>query len=491
MLINLQVGRTRPEERVKYLLYGMNDDREADKVFVYDGNPDLFEEIARHNPYKVKTYNYLISFAESKEELEEKLAKHGKTIEELYDEIISFLLPAEYYPRESLNLLAVGHADTDNFHIHLTVENYDHLNQKSLYIPKNRTELEYYRALERYIKVKYDLSFGEPSLRDRGRATVEKIKRILKREGRYKEARRDELKEELTNHLTRLIADGEIETREDLIAYLLTVDGVELNRIGKSYVSLKIEGEKKPLRLKGGIYDERKFNELREYIRTGQTEKPTLEEARELLEKVRRNRERFIAKRRRKHDLERLESPDTGRNREFSIQPEEQFNRESERGNKDSEVRPIVRFSFSLSGSAPNPVDSPSRELPSPKPESSSSSLRAEDTDRRERREVEELSSTGRDNVSGRQRELDTLQDDSDSYTAMKIRELRELKRHLEKIRQLEIEERTEDSEYGTVVLEDEVRKEPECLEEIRKRKQEEWKVYLQRQRDSDLGLDM
>ena len=434
MIIDRQVGKTRVDERVDYLLHGADGERDQNTVHILDGDPEFFVEIAKHNPYKTKTYNYLISFAESKGELERRLREKGKTIEDLYHEVISFLLPAEYYPRESLNVLAIAHSDTDNFHIHLTVENYDHLNQKSLYIPKNRTETDYYRALERYFKVKYGLSFGEPKARNKGKAGKEKVKEILLRRGTYKEKSRDEIKEELTNFLTDLILSGEIETREDLLAYLQTIDGISLNRVGKKYISLKIEGEKKPLRLKGGIYDEQHFTELKEYIRTNRREIPSLAEAGELLEKVRRKRESYIAKRRRKLNLERLESPDT--ERQLNATKQIEYLAEQPKSSKDT----LVDRAFSLDwASAIRLATTPPPDVA--KPERFSSSLPAESDNRPERAEVENVQQpTERDAMSGRQRELDRLSGDSYSYTAMKLREKAEMRKDINEVRRLELE---------------------------------------------------
>lgn len=308
MIVNLGIGRSSPRARVNYLLYGSDGERAPEAVHLLEGNPNLFVEIARNNPYKVKTYNYLISFSESKEELEKKLAKQGKTIEDLYQEVVSFLLPAEYYPREALNILAVAHSDTDNFHIHLTIENYDHLRQTSLYIPKNKTELDFYRALESYISVKYGLSLGAPRPLNKGKAGKEKVKEILLRKGEYRNKQRDEIKEELTSLLTDLVLSGDIETREDLIAYLDSFDFLSINRIGKHYISLKVEGISRPIRLKGGIYDEGKFNELKEHIRGLGRKERTIEGERRVLEEVKRKREKYISERRKSY-LCGLEAP--------------------------------------------------------------------------------------------------------------------------------------------------------------------------------------
>ena len=318
MIIDRQVGRTKPEERVYYLLYGKDGTRPSSAVEVLDGNAELFVELAKRNPYKTKTYNFLISFAESRKELEAKLKEKGTTIEELYRELLSFLFPAKYYPREALNIFAVAHSDTDNFHIHLTVENYDHLNQKSLYIPTNRTEIRFYRALEKYINAKYGLSFGVTKTRSLGRAGTEKIKRILEDKGTYKNKTRDEVKEEITNYLTELIIAGEIESREELLVYLQAIEGLEIKRIGKSYVSFEYAGQR--YRLKGGIYDEQRFREIKQRI---EGKGGNHEELAELLETLKRKREKNLERRNgpgRGAPLSRLELSD--KRRDFSLSRE-------------------------------------------------------------------------------------------------------------------------------------------------------------------------
>lgn len=307
MIIDRQVGRSSPKKRVEYLLFGADGNRDRTKVDIIDGDPDLFTEIAEKNPYKTKTYNFLISFAESKEELQKKLEAHGKTIEDLYEEVISSLLPAEYYPREALNILAVGHADTDNYHIHLTVENYDHLNGKTLYIPKTKAEVEFYRALEDYINTKYDLDFRVRA-RSTGKARLEKIKKILEERGTYKNKTRDEVKEEITQYLTELILAVEIESREELIEVLLEIPNLKITRKGKNYITVEYRGQR--YRLKGGIYDEERFQRVREELAGIERNKAELERVfREALEK---RTEQIRRRRQRQTNGARLELPDRG-----------------------------------------------------------------------------------------------------------------------------------------------------------------------------------
>ena len=327
MIVNLQTGKS-PKVRVSYLLHGTKGNRDPSTVDILQGNADLFTQIAEQNPYKTKTFNILISFAESKEELECKLALHGKTIRDLYEEIFSYLFPPELYPPESLNVLTIGHSDTDNYHIHLTVENMDHERGRSLYIPKNRQELKFYRALEGFVSAKYGLEYSV-SPQNKGKAGVEKIKRIIEEriieeqilegqilEGRgtYRSKTKDEVKEEITNFLLTLIASGEINSREELVAYLKSIDGVEITRAGKSYITIKYGNER--IRLKGGIYDEERFREVKREIEG--RGKP-LEELEGVFERVRHRRNEGIRKRRKPKQPEKglLPANEGSHDREF------------------------------------------------------------------------------------------------------------------------------------------------------------------------------
>jgi len=79
MLVNLQVSHSELSDRVEYLLYGYSGKRAPDKVEILYGNGELFKTLGKTNPYKVKSFNFLISFYESRKELERKLREKGKT----------------------------------------------------------------------------------------------------------------------------------------------------------------------------------------------------------------------------------------------------------------------------------------------------------------------------------------------------------------------------------------------------------------------------
>ena len=291
MLINLQVSHSELSDRVEYLLHGHSGERAPDKVEVLYGNGELFKTLGKTNPYKVKSFNFLISFHENREELERKLRKKGKTIKEFFEEILDELLPPDLYPRDSLNIFAVSHSDTDHYHIHLTVENRDYLRDKALYIPNTKTEIRFYRALEKYFSAKYGLDY-QVSPYPSSKITKEKIKSVLEERGKRKGKTRDEIKEELTELLAELVVAGVIDSREDLITYLESIEGVEVKRIGKSYISIDYGGFR--IRLKGGIYDEERFREFKDFIEGRERSLGELERA---YQTVKRKRERQLSQR--------------------------------------------------------------------------------------------------------------------------------------------------------------------------------------------------
>ena len=428
MILDYQVSKSSPAERVRYLLEGAKGTRDKNKVDILDGNPELFIEIAMKNPYSVKTHNYLISFAESKEELERKLAKQGKTIEELYEEILSFLLPVEYYPRESLNILAVGHADTDNYHIHLTIENFDHENQKSLYIPRAKRELDFYRSLEKYINAKYGLDFRVRA-RNKGKTGAEKIKKILEERKNYKSKTRDEVKEEITNYLTELVLIGEINSREELVAYLGAIEGIEIKRIGKNYISFDYEGQR--YRLKGGIYDEERF---REVVNGLKGERENFEEVAQLFETVRRERENLIGKRRKRR-------PDIGKGISISLQPSNEPSDERRLGKLGEENRRSKGTWMDY-----NSLDWLTADYDRYSPiqtsfwrDELSSSLQADSSGRTE---ISLLRSGWQSGLLGKWEKMESISTEkyADSYSIRKLKELVKMRKDLREVRQQEIQ---------------------------------------------------
>lgn len=279
ILIDFKKHQSDLEKRVEYLLFGAKGNRDETAVEVLEGNPQLFLEFAKQNKYKTNAFAYLVSFAESKEELEKKLKQQGKTIKELHDEILSFITAG--YSKDELNILSVAHSDTEHYHFHITIDSRNQLTDTQLYV--DRHSADYWRLIEKYISYKYQISLNTKThLRSEGRAGIKKIKEILKRKGKYKNAKRDEAKEEITNILAIYIAEGLINSRDELIK-ALELENIEVVRKGKNYITISHEGEK--IRLKGGIYSDEHFRRIKAEI-TGEKERNRADIQREL-ERVR------------------------------------------------------------------------------------------------------------------------------------------------------------------------------------------------------------
>lgn len=282
MLINFQVYKSSIKGRLGYLTREKHDHdaEEKEKVDIF-GNKEQFELLHRLNTNKVKSFNFLVSFKENKEELQKKLSKHGKNIEDLHEEVLEFITKG--YSREELNIFSVAHYDTDNYHFHITIDSKNQLTGTQLYFEKTRRFIDYLQLVREYVSLKYGFDLGEKRLISTGKVGTEKIKQLLRQRKEYREKNRDEIKEEITNILATEIAQGTINSREELIDYLKEI-GLQINRIGKNYISIKYENEK--IRLKGAIYDEH-FNFKQIKAEITRSERGTGEDIQSKLEAIR------------------------------------------------------------------------------------------------------------------------------------------------------------------------------------------------------------
>ena len=240
MLINLQAYKSDIRARVQYLLYGLEEKpRNPDDVLVF-GNVGTFVASGETIPRKVKAFNYLVSFKEDYETFISKV----RDLHSFVDELLEWLIP---YDREDYEVLVVGHRDTDNFHLHITVLNRNLKTNKALYIPRTRSEVNYYQELRKYLAAKYGLELGKKRLVRHyigdliGKKQLGKI--------------RDLIAEALADY----VAEGYAYSREDIIEVLKDL-GFEIVDVWRSGVRVRKDGEE--LTLIGGLFDEQEFRKL-------------------------------------------------------------------------------------------------------------------------------------------------------------------------------------------------------------------------------------
>ncbi len=265
MLINLQPNRSSLDKRIKYLLEGTERKRRSpDCVEVIYGDVEVFKLIHQHSR-KVKGYNLLITFKESKEELERKLSKRGITLKDLHDEILSYILP---YNLEEVNIFSVAHSDTEHYHWHITIDNQNLITGKALYLPKTKLTIRLYDCLRRYISAKYGISLGIPQSYSVEVGTKKLIEKLKEKGKEGTTLKKEQIKSLITEQVRLLIVSGDINSRKDIEDYIEQVLGLEINRRGKSYISIRYGKAK--IRLSGGIYDEQRFGQVAEKIRRGE-----------------------------------------------------------------------------------------------------------------------------------------------------------------------------------------------------------------------------
>ena len=266
MLIHLQSNKSPLKNRIRYLLYGTErTPREPSKAEILHGDPVRFLLIHDNHDREVKSYNLLITFKENKEELQKKLSEKGKTLKDLHDEILTFLLP---YSLEEVNLLTVAHSDTAHYHWHITIDNQHLDNGKSLYLPRTKLTIRLYDVLRRYISAKYGISLGAPQPYGVEVGTKKLIEKLKEKGKEGITLKKEQVKQLITEQITALILSGDINSRKDIEEYIEQVLGLQINRRGKSYISIRYGKTK--IRLSGGIYDEQRFRQLAEEIRKGE-----------------------------------------------------------------------------------------------------------------------------------------------------------------------------------------------------------------------------
>ncbi|MEO1923938.1 MAG: relaxase/mobilization nuclease domain-containing protein, partial [Nautiliaceae bacterium] len=297
------------KNKINYFLEGKNGKREKEKVEILEGDLESYMEIEKKFcEYKVKGYHYVISFKENPEEFYKKLKKNGKTLKELYEEIKNLL----FYPYnpEDLNIYAVAHSDTDNFHIHIYVSNYLLPINRALRIPKTKDEVELYQKISEYFNKKYDFEFERRGVSYENFLLLKKLyeispERIFSFSSRQE---KEKIKEELTNILKDYISLGIINKREEIKKYFEEM-GIEVTRYGKNYMTIKFENKR--IRLKGGIYDERAFEEIKRELQANfkgsrRDKEAELRRIQEEIRSILRRRKELIEKKYKKH-LERNE----------------------------------------------------------------------------------------------------------------------------------------------------------------------------------------
>lgn len=233
---------------VNYLL---NERQEQGTARVLKGNEAQTRAIISQIHYKQKTTFGVLSFAEKASDIS------NETKQEIIKDFERHLLGD--YMKDRVNILWVEHSDKDGrLELNFLIPKIDLVSGKSFnpyYDKRDRTNINLWK---RTINDEYNfISPDDPKNQynqNRHKATIEQHNTII----------------ELDNQLKDLVSQGLIINRTHLIE-LLSSSGYEVTRQPKSGISIKIPNQKKPFRLKGGIYSA-EFTDLKGLSELGESQ---------------------------------------------------------------------------------------------------------------------------------------------------------------------------------------------------------------------------
>lgn len=233
---------------VNYLL---NERQEQGTARVLKGNEAQTRAIISQIHYKQKTTFGVLSFSEKASDISDE------TKQEIIKDFERHLLGD--YMKDRVNILWVEHSDKDGrLELNFLIPKIDLVSGKSFnpyYDKRDRTNINLWK---RTINDEYNfISPDDPKNQynqNRHKATIEQHNTII----------------ELDNQLKDLVSQGLIINRTHLIE-LLSSSGYEVTRQPKSGISIKIPNQKKPFRLKGGIYSA-EFTDLKGLSELGESQ---------------------------------------------------------------------------------------------------------------------------------------------------------------------------------------------------------------------------
>lgn len=220
---------------VEYLL---NERESQGTAKTLRGNPQLTQSIIKNIPFKNKYKSGVLSFEES--------SLDTKTKNQIMDDFEKVLLAG--LDKEQYNILWVEHNDKNRVELNFVIPRINLETQRAFnpyYAKIDQDRVNTFKDLQ---NIKHNLA--DPNNPQKQR--THSLNNNLKTNKDFKKL--DEL-------LHNLISQGVIKNRTQLIEQLKQND-IEVPRVGKDYISIKLPDNKKAKRFKGTIYSEQ-FTEPR------------------------------------------------------------------------------------------------------------------------------------------------------------------------------------------------------------------------------------
>lgn len=237
-------------------------------VKILRGDTELTKKIIRSlDRYSNRYSSFVIGFSPGE-----------KVDEAIVDEILNLVerLMFAGLSEDEYNRCSIQHTEKNRIEIHMPIVKCN-LRLKRSFTPYiHKIDLPYFNALKDYINLKYGLSDPNDPKRsstlrsdvnvDRGIRRLEESYKRLGAENKNKEQvklsnelkyfkGREEIKQKIDHIINQQIVAGQINCRDDIIDFLKK-QGLGINRIGAEYISIRIDENEKPIRLKGFFYAE-------------------------------------------------------------------------------------------------------------------------------------------------------------------------------------------------------------------------------------------
>ena len=148
---------------------------------------------------------------------------------------------------KNYNLLWVEHTDKENLELNFVIPRIELQSLKALTPYYHKADLSRVDTFKEIINLEYDLSDPNDPARE---STVLGSR---KKKGLFQDV------QELENIVKEQVLSRYLNSRDEIIAYLRE-NGVEVPKISKEYISVKLPEAKKTTRLKGAIFNERFTN---------------------------------------------------------------------------------------------------------------------------------------------------------------------------------------------------------------------------------------
>lgn len=129
-----------------YLINGINNKRNKEKVFILDGDLNLSKKISENTKYKDKHFHIIVSL---------KNKYDNESASKIYNDFKNELLGA--YREDEVNISAVLHQDTNNTHFHCMIAKKNLLTNTKVDLYFDKRDRMRFELIRDYLDTKYNL----------------------------------------------------------------------------------------------------------------------------------------------------------------------------------------------------------------------------------------------------------------------------------------------------------------------------------------------